>query len=204
MTVAAHIVGGTGDTSYVGTDSDRLSLVQDSPDEAAQRQLGTKWFLIGWYTYIGLIWTLKMNMLFLYQRIVGHLWVRKFTLPAMMLVGTSAVAMWILLAAACRPFNHLWQIYPDPGGTLYHYLTSLAIAINLRSSILFSSKQPLFDNNTRGQPYYGFLYFANTYTDHYSPQCIYDPESGVDCTLWGRHIHHGGGYTPSTFCGRRT
>ncbi|KAF7532848.1 hypothetical protein G7054_g7609 [Neopestalotiopsis clavispora] len=46
MTVAAHIVGGTGDTSYLGTESDRFSLVQDSPDEAAQRQLGTKWFLV--------------------------------------------------------------------------------------------------------------------------------------------------------------
>lgn len=53
MTVAAHIVGGTGDTSYVGTDSDRLSLVQDSPDEAAQRQLGTKWFLVSVRSFDG-------------------------------------------------------------------------------------------------------------------------------------------------------
>ncbi|ETS82851.1 hypothetical protein PFICI_04727 [Pestalotiopsis fici W106-1] len=129
MTVAAHIVGATGDTSYLGTESDRLSLVQDSPDEAAQRQLGTKWFLIGWFTYIGLIWTLKMNMLFLYQRIVGHLWVRKSILPAMIIVGTSAIAMWVLLATACRPFNHLWQIYPDPGAYCFPQSSLFLITI---------------------------------------------------------------------------
>lgn len=53
MTVAAHIVGGTGDTSYLGSNSDRLAIVQDSPNEAAQRQLGTKWFLVSCFELLG-------------------------------------------------------------------------------------------------------------------------------------------------------
>ncbi|PSN73633.1 hypothetical protein BS50DRAFT_191908 [Corynespora cassiicola Philippines] len=111
MTVAAHIVGGTGDTSHL-TMEQRLSF---TPEQAATRQKGTKWFMVGWYTYIGLIWSLKLNMLFLYRRVVSHIWVKKFIVPTMMFVVITGVSIWILLASACRPFHKLWQILPDPG-----------------------------------------------------------------------------------------
>ncbi|KAF2185111.1 hypothetical protein K469DRAFT_577655 [Zopfia rhizophila CBS 207.26] len=111
MTVAIHIVGGTGDTSHLPMEV-RLSL---APNAAAKLQKGTKWFMVGWYTYIGLIWTLKLNMLFLYRRVVSVMWVKKFILPTMIVVGVTGTAIWILFATACRPFHKLWQILPDPG-----------------------------------------------------------------------------------------
>ncbi|KAH5016898.1 hypothetical protein HBI81_020770 [Parastagonospora nodorum] len=111
MTVAAHIVGGTGDTSHL-TLEQRLSF---SPEEAAMRQKGTKWFMVGWYTYIGLIWTLKFNFLFLSRRIVSVSHIRIVIIPTMAFVGATGVAIWILFATACRPFHKLWQILPDPG-----------------------------------------------------------------------------------------
>lgn len=113
MTAAAHIVSGTGDTSHL-TMEQRLSF---TPMEAAARQKGTKWFMVGWYTYIGLIWTLKLNMLFLYRRVVSVVWVKTFIVPTMVFVVVSAVSIWILLSTACRPFHKLWQILPDPGST---------------------------------------------------------------------------------------
>ncbi|PVH98960.1 hypothetical protein DM02DRAFT_680576 [Periconia macrospinosa] len=111
MTVAAHMVGGTGDTSHL-TMEQRLAF---TPEQAAARQSGTKWFMVGWYTYIGLIWTLKLNMLFLYKRVVSVVWVKKFLLPAMIFVGITGLSIWILFASACRPLHKLWQILPDPG-----------------------------------------------------------------------------------------
>lgn len=111
MTVAAYFVGLTGDTSNL-TKEQRISM---SASEISTRQQGTKWFMVGWYTYIGLIWSLKMNMLFLYKRLVGMTWVSKFIRPAMVFVGMTGIAIWILLSVACRPFSHLWQVYPDPG-----------------------------------------------------------------------------------------
>ncbi|KAF9728338.1 hypothetical protein PMIN04_007725 [Paraphaeosphaeria minitans] len=111
MTVAAHMVDGTGDTSHL-TMEERLAFTHE---EAAARQSGTKWFMVGWFTYIGLIWTLKLNMLLLYKRVVSVVWVKKFLLPAMIIVGISGVSIWILFASACRPFHKLWQILPDPG-----------------------------------------------------------------------------------------
>ncbi|KAH7066947.1 hypothetical protein BKA63DRAFT_131649 [Paraphoma chrysanthemicola] len=119
MTVAAHIVGGTGDTSHL-TMEQRLSF---TPEQAALRQKGTKWFMVGWYTYIGLIWTLKLNMLFLYRRVVSLVWVKTFIVPTMVFVGVTGVSILILFAAACRPFHKLWQILPDPGSvypSTYH------------------------------------------------------------------------------------
>jgi hypothetical protein len=112
MTVAAHIVGGTGDTSHL-TMEERLSFTRE---QASMRQTGTKWFMVGWYTYIGLIWTLKLNFLFLFRRIASVGWVRKMIMPTMVFVCVTGLAIWILFAAACRPFNKLWQILPDPGG----------------------------------------------------------------------------------------
>ncbi|KAI8936146.1 hypothetical protein NX059_007641 [Plenodomus lindquistii] len=111
MTIAAHIVSRTGDTSHL-TMEQRVGF---TPAEAALRQTGTKWFMVGWYSYIGLIWTLKLNMLFLYRRVVSFVWVKKFIVPVMIIVGVTGVAIWILLATACRPFHKLWQIWPDPG-----------------------------------------------------------------------------------------
>ena len=111
MTAAAHMVAHTGDTSHL-TMEQRLAL---TPEQAATRQSGTKWFMVGWYTYIGLIWSLKLNMLFLYRRVVSIVWIKKFIVPAMALVGVTGVSIFIMFASACRPFHKLWQILPDPG-----------------------------------------------------------------------------------------
>lgn len=51
MTVAAHIVGGTGDTSHLSM-GERLAM---TPAQRQSRSLGSKWFMVGWYTYITLI-----------------------------------------------------------------------------------------------------------------------------------------------------
>lgn len=115
MTVAAHIVGGTGDTSHLRMQQ-RLSF---TPEEAATRQKGTKWFMIGWFTYIGLIWSLKLNMLFLYRRLVSRVYIRRYILPTMSFVGATGISIWIMFATACRPFHKLWQILPDPGSKLH-------------------------------------------------------------------------------------
>ena len=104
------MVSGTGDTSYL-TMEQRLSF---TPEQAAMRQSGTKWFMVGWYTYIGLIWTLKLNMLFFYRRVVSVVWVQKYIVPTMIFVGLTGLSIWILFASACRPFHKLWQILPDP------------------------------------------------------------------------------------------
>jgi hypothetical protein len=146
MTVAAHIVGGTGDTSHL-TMEQRLSF---TPEQAELRQKGTKWFMVGWYTYIGLIWTLKVNMLFLYRRVVSRVWVKMFIVPTMVFVCVTGVSIFILFSTACRPFHKLWQILPDPGSM---YSSQCQIKLSADSpSVLHAAKSSVLDHRPRTEP----------------------------------------------------
>ncbi|CAH0025281.1 unnamed protein product [Clonostachys rhizophaga] len=111
MTVAAHIVGGLGDLHAVSLDARKRM----TPEEAAPLIYATKWFCAGVATYILFIWTLKLNMLFLYQRIVNGLWVEKFIMPTIILVLATFVAIYGILFGVCRPYNRMWIVYPDQG-----------------------------------------------------------------------------------------
>ncbi|KAH7140339.1 hypothetical protein B0J13DRAFT_504495 [Dactylonectria estremocensis] len=111
MTVAAHIVGGLGDLHAL-TLEQRKDLTED---EAASYIYGTQWFCAGVATYVLFIWTLKFNMLFLYQRVVRGLWVEKFIKPVMVMLGVTLVAIFLILFCACRPYHRMWTVYPDQG-----------------------------------------------------------------------------------------
>lgn len=111
MTVAAHIVGGLGDLHAL-TMEQREAL---SEAEAKSLVYATQWFCAGVATYILFIWTLKMNMLFLYQRIVRGLWVEKFIKPTMYLVVATFTACYLILFCVCRPYNRMWIVAPDQG-----------------------------------------------------------------------------------------
>ncbi|RYO77344.1 hypothetical protein DL766_007940 [Monosporascus sp. MC13-8B] len=111
MTVAAHIVGDLGDIHALPLEA-RKGL---SEEESKPYIYGTQWFCTGVATYILFIWTLKLNMLFLYQRVVQGLWVAKFLKPAMTFVIATFIAVYLILFCACRPYNRMWIVYPDQG-----------------------------------------------------------------------------------------
>lgn len=114
MTVAAHIVGGLGDLHALPLE-DRKTL---SEEESKSYIYGTQWFCAGVATYILFIWTMKLNMLFLYQRIVTGLWVQKFLKPAIILVIGTFIIIYLILFVACRPYHRMWIVYPDQGREL--------------------------------------------------------------------------------------
>lgn len=111
MTVAAHIVGGVGDLHALPIDVRRNM----SEEESKPYVYGAQWFCAGVATYNLFVWTLKLNMLFLYQRIVKGLWVEKLIKPAMIIVGSTFIAVMLTLFCACRPYNRMWIVYPDQG-----------------------------------------------------------------------------------------
>lgn len=86
-----------------------------SLSERAKWTYGSQIFLFGLSGYFIILWTLKFNMLCFYSRVVRGLWTEKFVKPLMVLVALSAVAIIFTLALTCRPFHHLWQVWPDPG-----------------------------------------------------------------------------------------
>ncbi|ROV99833.1 hypothetical protein VSDG_03063 [Cytospora chrysosperma] len=111
MSVAADVCGRHG-SLHTLSDEVRATITEA---EAAPYVWVTKWFCTGVSTYIVFIWSLKFTMLFFYKRVVNGLWVEKFIMPAMALVVASFVAVMVIQFASCRPYNRMWQIYPDQG-----------------------------------------------------------------------------------------
>lgn len=67
-------------------------------------------------TYICFIWSLKLNMLFFYQRLTNGLWVSKLIVPLMVVVGCTFVTVITILFASCRPYQNMWVVWPQQGG----------------------------------------------------------------------------------------
>jgi hypothetical protein len=111
MTIAAHIVGGVGDMHALSLEA-RENMTEE---ESKPYIFATQWFCVGVATYNLFIWSLKLNMLFLYQRIVKGLWVEKYIKPVMLLILTTFTAVCLILFCACRPYNRMWIVYPDQG-----------------------------------------------------------------------------------------
>lgn len=112
MSVAADVCGRHADVHTL-SDEVRSTITKA---EAAPYVWVTQWFCAGVSTYMVFIWTLKFNMLFFYKRVVNGLWVEKFIMPVMALVAASFVTIITIQFASCRPYNRMWQIYPDQGG----------------------------------------------------------------------------------------
>jgi hypothetical protein len=111
MTVMAHIVSQSGDNANMSNEY-RKNI---SPEEAATRIKGAKSFIVGWFTYTGMLWTLKMCVLSFLRRVTSGLQSAKLIMPVLYLVLISWVINLVLFFASCRPFYQYWQIYPDPG-----------------------------------------------------------------------------------------
>ncbi|KAF5562813.1 integral membrane protein PTH11, partial [Fusarium phyllophilum] len=86
-----------------------------SEEDRKKWAYGSQMFLLGLTGYVVILWTLKFNMLCFYSRVVRDLWTERFVKPLMVVVVLSVVVIIITLAATCRPFHHLWQVWPDPG-----------------------------------------------------------------------------------------
>lgn len=122
-----------------------LSITQRksmSTEDAGPYIRTTQWFCAGVATYVVFVWSLKLNMLFFYKRVVNGLWVEKFIMPAMCLVGLTFIVNMGILFGSCRPYGRMWVFYEDEGGlcepqaTIYmlptlimNILTDLAIML---------------------------------------------------------------------------
>ncbi|CEF74611.1 hypothetical protein FGSG_02334 [Fusarium graminearum PH-1] len=76
---------------------------------------GSQMFFVSLILNVVILWTLKLNMLCLYKRVVRGLCTERFVKPLMAQVLVSFTVIILTLALTCRPFNQLWQVWPDPG-----------------------------------------------------------------------------------------
>lgn len=65
------------------------------------------------------LWVLKNTILEFFKRLTGLTWSRSYSVGVLAIrciLGLTFIAIIISDLAECRPFNHYWQVLPDPGG----------------------------------------------------------------------------------------
>ncbi|KAK2855586.1 hypothetical protein FQN49_005050 [Arthroderma sp. PD_2] len=118
VTIIAHVflVQAGGKHTSVLTDEQRASM---PVEQRKDWEYGSKLFTFGFFSYATIVWSLKVNMLFFYRRLVRGLRIERFIIPAFGFVAAAGVAALLTFCLACVPFKNLWQVYPNPGGQCY-------------------------------------------------------------------------------------
>ncbi|CAG7561211.1 unnamed protein product [Fusarium equiseti] len=116
-TIAAYLVGAKfqGLTNSYMTDEQRADIDVNS-EEHYNRVWGSKIQVIGWSFYACILWSLKFCVTAFYGRLtsgLSHLRIRVIVAYIILGITYGVVALTILLS--CQPFNHFWQVTPDPG-----------------------------------------------------------------------------------------
>ncbi|KAI2790884.1 hypothetical protein POX_c03735 [Penicillium oxalicum] len=102
------LVLGTNNTQTVGL----------TPAQVRDRMLGSKLVLVARIFYAVYIWTAKLTVCEFFKRVTGMVWRRSvayFLRFIHFFLASTLVAVVIATLAECHPFNHYWQVIPDPG-----------------------------------------------------------------------------------------
>lgn len=97
------------------TPNERNALSRDDP-EYTMRVIGSKIQVAGWTTAACLLWSLKLCVAFFYFRLTSGL--KKYTTRIYIALASIIITFVVIiftLYLSCRPFDHYWQINPDPG-----------------------------------------------------------------------------------------
>ncbi|KAI5844037.1 hypothetical protein DFP73DRAFT_551362 [Morchella snyderi] len=84
--------------------------------EVERREMGSKMALVARTCYAAFIWSMKACMLAMYSRIVQLLeGYRKYIKYMWVFLFLTFAAVMVSTLLECRPFNHYWQVIPNPG-----------------------------------------------------------------------------------------
>lgn len=82
------------------------------------REIGSKLVLPARIFYAIFIWTAKFTVCEFLKRISGTIWrrsIHRFLTFIYFFLGSTLIAVVIATLAECQPFDHYWQVVPDPG-----------------------------------------------------------------------------------------
>ncbi|KLU87037.1 hypothetical protein MAPG_06043 [Magnaporthiopsis poae ATCC 64411] len=98
------------------TDEQRMRIDVNGKEHEL-RVLGSQIQVAGWTVYSTLIWCFKLSMLFFYVRLTNGLG-RAYRMRVWFgfgLVLATFFSTILTIFLGCRPFNHYWQVTPNPG-----------------------------------------------------------------------------------------
>ncbi|KAL2818561.1 hypothetical protein BJX63DRAFT_429062 [Aspergillus granulosus] len=112
LMIPIFLVGQTLNSNVGWTPEQRAAF---SHEEIYQIQIASRMVIAGWFAYVGALWSLKGAVLIYYHRIMCGVTQQMIIRITALYCGLSFIAVNLAIALHCRPFQKLWQIYPDPG-----------------------------------------------------------------------------------------
>ncbi|KAI9761866.1 MAG: hypothetical protein M4579_000806 [Chaenotheca gracillima] len=89
-----------------------------SPIDIQHREIGSRLVLASRIMYAAFLWTQKFSITEFFKRLISQFWKRahRIALQALrwFLLGTFLLVV-IATLSECQPFDHYWQVVPDPG-----------------------------------------------------------------------------------------
>lgn len=101
-----------------GTNNIRLTDHRFTPTQLRHHELGSRLVLAARIFYAAYLWTSKLTVSEFLKRITIRIWRRSYerTLQAIRIfLGVTFVIVIIATLSECQPFDHYWQVIPDPG-----------------------------------------------------------------------------------------
>ncbi|KAG5979028.1 hypothetical protein E4U55_005640 [Claviceps digitariae] len=102
-----------------GTNNADFTGIQLTPTEIRHKALASGLVLLSRFCYAATLWILKFCILEFLKRLTDLTWQRSHH-TALIAIRWTLVATFVGVTisnfAECHPFNHYWQVLPDPGG----------------------------------------------------------------------------------------
>lgn len=108
--VLVHVIliWGTNNTKTAGL----------TAEEIQHRIVGSKLVLVSRICYAIFIWTAKFTVCEFLKRVSEMIWRRSLRIFLQIIyyfLGSTLIAVVLATLTECQPFNHYWQVVPDPG-----------------------------------------------------------------------------------------
>ncbi|GKZ31857.1 hypothetical protein AbraIFM66950_000768 [Aspergillus brasiliensis] len=91
-----------------------------SAEDIHRRVIGSKFVLVARIFYAIFIWIAKFTVCEFLKRVAGKIWRRSLRIFLKFIyyfLASTLLAVIIATLAECQPFDHYWQVVPDPGPT---------------------------------------------------------------------------------------
>ncbi|KJK66105.1 hypothetical protein P875_00021789 [Aspergillus parasiticus SU-1] len=102
------LIWGTNNTKTAGL----------TAEEIQHRIVGSKLVLVSRICYAIFIWTAKFTVCEFLKRVSEMIWRRSLRIFLQFIyyfLGSTLIAVVLATLTECQPFNHYWQVVPDPG-----------------------------------------------------------------------------------------
>lgn len=101
-----------------GTNNVQTAGVRYTELDIEHRRIGARLVLAARIFYAMFIWTCKLTISEFLKRITGRIWRRSYELTLQgirIFLLVTFIAVVVATLCECQPFDHYWQVVPDPG-----------------------------------------------------------------------------------------